>query len=83
MVYTDLRKRNLKGGVSVFNRLALKGKAIENGIKLDDLADKIGINPATLYRKMAGKSEFSRDEIVKIRDVLNLSASELEAIFFS
>ncbi len=48
-----------------------------------EIATTIGCNEATLYRKMNGKSDFTRNEIQMIRQRLNLSAEEIEAIFFS
>ena len=66
----------------MFNELAFKGKAVERGYTLGNLAKEIGINPATLTRKMTGESDFTRAEIIKIRDILNLSAQEVENIFF-
>ena len=67
----------------MFNRNALKGKTVEHGFTMEDLAKNIGINPATLYRKMSGESDFTRAEIISIRDTLSLSAAEVEFIFFA
>lgn len=38
----------------------------------EELAIKIGIGVATLYRKMSGESDFYREEIYKICKVLRI-----------
>lgn len=46
-----------------------------------EIALVIGCNESTLYRKLSGKSDFTRNEIQMIRQKLNLSAEEIESIF--
>lgn len=62
----------------------LKGKIVENGLTVAVLAEKMGINHATLYRKMSNNGETM---LVKdanaIVSALNLTADEAVAIFFS
>lgn len=60
----------------------LKAECVRRGITLEELASKIGINNATLYRKMSGKSEFSRNELQIIRDTLYLNDKQFLHIFF-
>jgi hypothetical protein len=36
----------------------------------------------TFYRKKTGVSDFTREEIKRIKEVLHLSAEEVDAIFF-
>ena len=43
----------------------------------------LGIDPATLYRKSTGASEFTRDEIQKLKEFLNLSDEEAMRVFFA
>lgn len=40
----------------------LKAECTRHGVTLEELASRIGVNNATLYRKMTGKSEFYRNE---------------------
>ena len=47
------------------------------------VAAHLGINEATLYRKSTGASEFTRDEIQKLKDFLNLTDSEAMRVFFA
>lgn len=47
-----------------------------------NLADYLGINITTLYRKITGESDFTRSEIQKTKDYLDLTSEQLEHIFF-
>lgn len=53
------------------------------GYTLEKVADEIGVNPATLYRKVSGRSDFTRAEIQLIRNFLNLTSEEADSIFFA
>jgi transcriptional regulator with XRE-family HTH domain len=62
----------------------LKGKIVENGLTIEKLADNIGIDRSTLYRKINNKGEtFTIKEADLILNALNLTAEEAKAIFFS
>lgn len=63
--------------------LKLRGKMVENGYTVDSLATAIGIDRATLYRKMGCLKKFTVGEAQKIREVLPLTAEEFLAIFFN
>ena len=58
----------------MFNKLKFKAAVVEKGKTLEDVANFLNINYATLYRKMNGHSEFSRDEIQKICGFLELES---------
>lgn len=62
----------------------LKGKIVENGMTVTALAEKIGVDRATLYRKLSNNGETM---LVKdanaIVSALNLTAEDALAIFFS
>ena len=47
------------------------------------VAAHLEINEATLYRKSAGASEFTRDEIQKLKEFLNLTDEQAMRIFFA
>ena len=56
---------------------------VERGVSITQLADQIGINRATLYRKMAAQGEsFTIGEAEIITRVLHLSAADSSAFFF-
>lgn len=62
----------------------LKGKIIENGMTVATLAEKIGVDRATLYRKMSNDGETMLvKDANNIAVALNLTANEAMAIFFS
>lgn len=62
----------------------LKGKIVEKGTNISELAERIGIDRATLYRKFgnsgAGITIGDADKIVK---ALELTGEEAVSIFFS
>lgn len=62
----------------------LKGKIVECGMNVTDLAFKIGIDRATFYRKLSNNGEnFTIKEADLITKELSLSCEEATAIFFS
>ena len=67
----------------MYNERKFKAKLVEAGLTVEKLAEIIGINQATLYRKIAGKSEFTRIEMQVIQKALHLSREDLCAIFFA
>lgn len=61
----------------------LKGKAVEKGISLKDLADAAGITISTFYRRMAeGGETFTIKEVRLIAQRLGLDEAETNEIFF-
>lgn len=66
------------------NVLKLKAAMVERDVSTEALADNIGINRATLYRKIAaGGAGFTIGEADAIAKVLHLSADERTQIFFA
>ena len=64
------------------NRTELEVVLLRKHIPVAELAEKIGMNRVTLYRKMT-TGKFEREEIVKIRDTLGLNDADMLRIFFS
>lgn len=60
-------------------RSALKRK----GHSISGISQLLGIDQSTLYRKMSGISDFTRNEIQMIKTALTLSNEEVDSIFFS
>ena len=62
----------------------LKGKIVEKGETVQTVADAMGIDKATLYRKMKndGETMLVKDANALVR-ILALTADEAMAIFFS
>lgn len=66
------------------NTNKLKGKIVECGMTVSDLAEIVGIDRATFYRKLNINGEnFTIKEADNISKALNLSLFEVNAIFFS
>lgn len=62
----------------------LKGKIVEQGMSVSTLAEAIGVDRATLYRKMSNNGETMLvKDANNIVSALGLSADEAVAIFFS
>lgn len=63
------------------NTIKLKSKIFERGFTVCNLADEIGINKSTFYRKLNNLEEFTVGQVFLIGKKLNLSADELIEIF--
>lgn len=61
----------------------LKVQLILHKKKNADLAETLGISKSALYRKMNKKSDFTRLEIVLIKEFLNLDNEKINEIFFN
>lgn len=67
----------------MFDRKLFKAKVVAAGMTLEGVAKELGINPATLDRKMSGISDFYRHEIQILRKLLKLSSANVDEIFFA
>lgn len=65
----------------MFNKRKFKAAVIIKGMTLKEVAEKLGINEATLQRKMNGDSDFYRNEIQSLCELLDLE--DPKDIFFS
>jgi len=73
-----------KGAILMVNLNKLKGKMIEKGTTVSDLAKTIGIDKSTLYRKLRNNGEeISIKEASSIIKSLNLTIEEVNSIFFT
>lgn len=61
----------------------LKGKIVEKGMNIEALATTIGINRASLYRKLNDAEKITIGEAVKMKDALGMSDDEANEIFLS
>lgn len=61
----------------------LKAECVRNGLTLENLAARIGVNPATLHRKVSGETEFRRNELQIIKLTLKLDNRKFLAIFLN
>lgn len=65
------------------NWILLEAKTKEAGLTNEDIARKLSIDQATYYRKKRGVSDFYRNEIKTISDILKLSSEDVNLIFFN
>lgn len=61
----------------------LRGKIVEKGFSQQELAQSIGIDRSTFYRKMKNNGDFSIGEVAEIAKVMQLSNEEAIEIFLS
>lgn len=60
----------------------LRGKMAERKVTQEELAEQIGVDPSTFYRKMKAEGvNFTVGQMHKIVAVLNLSPAEAASIF--
>lgn len=65
------------------NCTILNEKLQKSGFKKGHLANKIGISRQALHKKLNGETEFKIEEVTRICKLLDISASDREAIFFN
>lgn len=61
----------------------LKGKIVENGMNVEALAEKIGVERSSLYRKLNSAEKITIGEAAKIKEALCLSDAEAYEIFLA
>ena len=61
----------------------LRGKMVEMSVSAETLADHMGINVATLYRRFNEPDSFTVKEVRQIAKILSLTAEEVDSIFFA
>jgi plasmid maintenance system antidote protein VapI len=70
--------------INLTNVDKLKGTIIEKRLSPEKVAELIGIDKSTMYRKLNnGGDEFTIKQADSISKVLGLTAEEAQAIFFS
>ena len=63
------------------NTYRLKGVIVENGKTQKDIAEAIGVDKSTFYRKMKEGSSFTIGEVNKLIKVIPLADNEIKEIF--
>ena len=61
----------------------LKGKIVEKGLSVEKVAEIMGIDRSTLYRKLSNSADISIKDADRIVKALNLTSMEGSSIFFS
>ena len=65
----------------MFNKTKFKAAAVLSGLSMAQIANRLGINLATLYRKINRDGDFSRSEIQILRSILGIE--NMDDIFFA
>lgn len=61
----------------------LRGKIVENGMNVEELASKIGVDRASLYRKLNNAEKITIGDAAKMKEALALSDTEAYEIFLA
>lgn len=62
----------------------LKGKLVECGMNVETVADQMGMDKATFYRRLANNGDtFTIGEADEISKILGLTRNEVNEIFFA
>lgn len=61
----------------------LKGKIVEKGMNVETVAERIGVDRSSLYRKLNNFEKITIGEAVKMKAVLELSDAEAADIFLA
>ncbi|MDY6225355.1 XRE family transcriptional regulator [Veillonella caviae] len=67
----------------MIDKALLRYYAEKSKYSMSSLATELNMNPATMFRKLNGTSDFTRHEMQKIKDLLHLSTQEFHNIFFA
>lgn len=63
------------------NMLKLKAKIVEKGINVETVADRIGVDRSSLYRKLNNFEKITIGEAGKLKEVLDMTNEEASEIF--
>ena len=61
----------------------LKAKIVENGTNVEAIADFIGIDRSSLYRKLNNFDKITIGEATKLKECLHMTDEEASDIFLS
>lgn len=61
----------------------LKAKIVENGMNVEAVADAIGIDRSSMYRKLNNFDKITIGEATKLKECLNMTNEEASDIFLS
>ena len=64
------------------NTVMLRDKIESLGMSISFVAQKLGISREGLYKKLNNETEFKASEIVNLKELLRLSDTERDNIFF-
>lgn len=65
------------------NTRLLRSKIVERGTSIGDVAAQMGVDKATLYRRISNSGSFTIGEVEELVSILNLSHDEAVSIFLN
>lgn len=65
------------------NTALLRSAIVKKGTNVSEVAVKMGVDKATLYRRIADAGTFTIGEVEKLTSILNLTHDEAISIFFT
>ena len=65
------------------NQKLLRMKIAASGLKMNYIAEQLGLSRAGLCNKISGKTQFVAGEIKKLCELLNIDLDEMREIFFA
>lgn len=65
------------------NIAKLKGKIVEKGMNVESLAELIGVDRSSMYRKLNNFEKITIGEAIRIKDALEMSDSDAFDIFLA
>lgn len=65
------------------NVYKLKGKIVERELNIEKLADLIGVDRSSLYRKLNNADKITIGEALKMKEALSMTDAEANEIFLS
>ena len=66
----------------MYNYNKLRGRIIEKYGSIEKFADNLGLSQTSVSKKLNNKSGFSRDDIFKWSDLLEISKDDFVSYFF-
>lgn len=64
------------------NLIKLRKEIQRAGYSYSDMGKKLGITRSAFSKKMSGVNEFKTSQVYEIKEILNLSAEDMNSIFF-
>lgn len=83
MVSVSHRCDRMEAKEKMVNVQLLRGKIEEKGINVAEVATQMGMDKATLYRRLSNSETFTIGEVGKIAEILHLTHAEAVSIFFN
>ena len=59
----------------------LKAKIVERGLNVEALANEMGVDASTMYRKLNNFGRITIGEAVRMKEILKLTSKEATEIF--